>query len=70
MDGFRVAKKPYHKIDVINIEVHQGSAAVGGVEHRGSCPFIKASYRLEYWQKVQDTVLMSPISFANSFAIP
>ena len=41
MDGFRVAKNPYHKIDVINIEVHQGSAAVGGVEHRRSLPIHK-----------------------------
>ena len=41
VDGFRVAKKPHHKIDIINIEVHQGSAAVCRVEHGGSLPVHK-----------------------------
>ena len=41
VDRFRVTKESNDKINIINIEIHQGSAAVGGVKHRRSLPIHK-----------------------------
>ena len=52
-----------HNLNVVFAGGVFGSAALAnfGLNTFGSLPDIRASYRLEYWQKVNDTILTLPI---------